>query len=53
MCVDGAKIVQLVKKWEIDFENVIMDFHDEFDTGQVKRLRTDVKATLGRLRIRQ
>jgi hypothetical protein len=42
MCVDGVMIVQHVKKWERDFENVIMDFHENVDTGQVKTLRTDV-----------
>jgi len=32
---------------------ITMDFHDDGDTGQVKTQMTDVKAILGRFRIRQ
>jgi len=53
MCADGVMIVQHVKKLERDLENVTMDFHDDVDIGQVKKQMADVKAILGRLRIRQ
>jgi hypothetical protein len=36
MCAGGVMILQHVKKWERDLENVTMDFHDDVDTGQVK-----------------
>jgi hypothetical protein len=59
MCVDGRMIVKKVKKWERNLENITIDFHDEVDTGQVKKQKknkkqtADVKAIFGRLRIRQ
>jgi len=37
MCADGRMIVQHVKKWERNLENITIDFHDEVDTGQVKK----------------